>query len=338
MKYSIAIAGTTKRTQQCAQALLESDLFQISWVLTPSPKLVGRKQILTSNHMSLFADSNKISTVFIDKKIDDTVKINVAKLPQPDFLLVVDFGYIIPDWLLKVSKIAPLNIHPSELPKWRGSSPGQFSLLFNEKKSAVTLMVMDNKLDHGPIIHQDFFDVNLKWNQEDYYKHAFNLICTGLDTKIFQFAKKYTNSKTKFEATQDQSEDSPTITASIIKKDQAFVPWEHVQMAMKGLCPTDLSDLSELLQAAYKNNGQFALTLERATKAFNPWPHLWTKIKTPQGEKRMKIIEAEVENLSFDNNSDGDASIINNIEKKLVLKTVQIEGKKPVCWDDLQKK
>lgn len=347
MKYTIAIAGTTHRTKQCAQTLLKSDLFDISWILTPTAKPIGRKQIITSNPMNIFAKSNMLSTVLIEKKINEDVKNKIEALPQPDFLLVVDFGYIVPNWLLEVPKITPLNIHPSELPKWRGSSPGQFAILFNEKKSAVTLMVMDKKLDHGPIIHQDYFDINPNWTQEDYYKHAFNLMCDSLDNKIVRFAKRLqqTDSETittNSNAARLQPDQSPTITAKMIKKDQTFVPWEHMQMAMKGLCPTDLSPLSEMLQAAYRNNEQFALTLERASKAFNPWPHLWTKVKTNQGEKRMKILEAGVESISFDESTTGgesslgDTPALNEIEKKLILKTVHIEGKNPANWNDVK--
>jgi methionyl-tRNA formyltransferase len=71
-------------------------------------------------------------------------------------LLVVDFGYLIPTWLLQLPAIAPLNIHPSELPKWRGSSPGQFALLFKNlgretTQTAVTLMVMNEGLDQDQL-------------------------------------------------------------------------------------------------------------------------------------------------------------------------------------------
>lgn len=318
MKYTIAIAGTTIRTRQCAQALFESDLFDISWVLSPIAKPVGRKQIIAPNEMETFAIENNIQTIFVEKKIDQVVRDQIEKMPKPDFLLVVDFGYIIPNWLLEIPKIAPLNIHPSQLPRWRGSAPGQFAILFNEKKSAVTLMVMDSKLDHGPIIHQDFFNINPSWTQTDYYEHAFDLMCNSLDQKIASFAQ---NPK----SASPQPEISPTITAKMIKKEDAFVPWEHFKLALEGLCPVDLSPLSLLLQEAYKVNGQFALTLERASKAFHPWPGLWTLVPTSRGEKRMKIIEAETQNLRN-----------NQIEKKLVLKTVHIEGKNPARWPDIK--
>ena len=318
MKYSIAIAGTTIRTKQCAQALLHSDSFDISWVLTPTAKPVGRKKTITPNPMEVFAQEHKIPTIFVEKKIDQAVQEKIvqftqnqnAATKQPDFLLVVDFGYIIPKWLLEVPKIAPLNIHPSELPKWRGSSPGQFALLFNEQQSAVTVMVMDAKLDHGPIIHQDFFAVDQNWTQADYYAHAFNLMCDNLSEKIVQFAQNP-------DAATKQPDDSPTITARQITKADTFVPWSYVTLAMQGLNPTDIQELPQLLQQAYQSNQDLALTLERASKAFNPWPNLWTTIPTAQGEKRMKLLTAKIEHGKF------------------IPMTVVIEGKTQSQWDDV---
>ncbi len=310
-KYTIAIAGTTTRTKQCAQTLFTSDLFEIAFIITPIAKPVGRKQIVTPNPMETFAKDNNIPIIFVEKKLDATVQEKIIQLPQPDLLLVVDFGYIVPKWLLELPKIAPLNIHPSELPRWRGSSPGQFALLFNEKKSAVTLMVMDQQLDHGPIIHQDFFEIDSSWEQTEYYQHAFNLICQNLDQKIARFAQSP-------ETVTPQPEDSPTLTAKQVKKEQTFIPWEYIQAALQGQKPDKITQLSTFMQTAVNVNGSLAKTIERATKAFNPWPGVWTLVQTNNGEKRMKLLEVVVT---------GDT---------LQLKTVHIEGKNPANWSEVK--
>lgn len=330
-KYTIAIAGTTNRTQQCAQVFLDSEVFEIVWILTPIAKPVGRKQIVTPNPMEVFAQKNQLPTVLVEKKLDESVAQEIKELIQPDLLLVVDFGYFIPSWLLQLPKIAPLNIHPSELPKWRGSSPGQFALLFNEQQSAVTLMVMDNKLDHGPIIHQDFFVVDPTWNQTEYYSHAFTLMCSDLDKKIIQFAENP-------DSVTPQPEESPTPIAHLITKEQTFAPWDVVETACAGKeldntqQATTETNLSEIMYKAVQVNGSLALTLDRASKAFSPWPGLWTLISTPQGEKRMKILETELVENKLSNSKSA-----NDTEKyTLILKTVHIEGKNPTNWQTVQ--
>ncbi len=313
--YTIAISGSTKRTAICAETLKNDKNFEIIWILTPKPKIIGRKKILTPNPLDVFAKENSIPVIYVEDKIDESIeqKISIA----PDFLLVVDFGYFIPNWLLDLPKIAPLNIHPSELPKWRGTSPGQFSILFNDEDSAITLMKINDKFDQGPIIHQDFFEVNKSWNHENYYSHAFNLICKDLGQKI-----------AKFVFAKPQPEKSPTIITKLLKKDQTFVEWEVVKMAMKGKnIENQKPQLSKLLEEALEHNKSLSLTLERASKAFSPWPGLWTIVPTQKGDKRMKLLELEIEKSDCDQSKNTD---------RLVLKTVHIEGKEPSKWNDVK--
>ncbi|MBP7700751.1 hypothetical protein KA111_01655 [Candidatus Woesebacteria bacterium] len=314
-KYTIAIVGSTKRTVLCAQELKKSDKFEITWLLTPIPKPVGRKKVITPNELDIFGHENEIDTYYVQKKVDEILKVELEN-KKVDFLLVVDFGYIIPKWLLDLPTIAPLNIHPSQLPKWRGSSPGQYSILFNDKNSAVTLMKINDKFDQGPIVHQDFFELDPNWNHQDYYSHAFKLICENLDEKIIK----------SIDYSQNQPEESPTPTAKILKKEQTFVDWELLKKATgvgNKIEVEKIIPISPLLKTALEHNKSLALTLERASKAFYPWPNLWTIINTQKGAKRMKLLDLKVE---------VDASG----KTKLIIEKVQIEGKNPTSWNEIK--
>jgi len=274
-KYKIAIAGTTKNTAQCAKTLLASNNFEIPWVLTPEPKPIGRKKIITPNPLDKFASKNSINAIKIKIKIDEDIKKTINTLEKIDLLLVVDFGYIIPKWLLEHPEIHSLNIHPSALPNWRGSSPGQFSILFADTKSAVTLMLMNSKLDQGDIVYQEPFAVNQSWTQIEYYEHAFDLICKILPKKIIDLVDG------KIKPIKQQIE-SPTITAKSLRKIQGFVDWNVVLKAIKGNNSVNSSDFpnqSDPLAQASEKNKSLAKTLERASKAFSPWPGLWTYVK-----------------------------------------------------------
>ncbi len=312
----IAISGSTHRTAQCAQALLDDHDFSIPWIITPKPKPIGRKKIITKNPLHVFAEKNNIPVILIDKKVEKDDFFDETE--KPDFLLVVDFGYIIPNWLLKLPKIAPLNIHPSELPKWRGSSPAQFSILHGDTKSAVTLMVMNDKLDQGPIIHQEHFDVDPHWNSEDYYQHSFDLICKVLPEKINNFAKNSTSYT-------PQPLKSPTITASRLTKQDTFIEWEILKFAIapqnsaqtkKKLTLNTLH--STLISEANQHHKSWPITLHQATKAFSPWPLLWTIVPTDKGEKRMQILETKL--------------TANNLQ----LRTVKLEGKSATTWNEIK--
>jgi methionyl-tRNA formyltransferase len=301
--YRIAIAGTTAHTLMCAKALASDSRFDIAWVLTPSPRLVGRKQELVKNPLHQWAEKLNIPTVFVNKKMNENIKkaIEATNEPAVDFLLVVDFGYIIPDWLLGLPKIAPINIHPSELPKYRGSSPGQFVLLFGEEQSAISLLIMDNLLDHGDLIYQDNFSVLNTWSMSDYYQFAFNRISVQLPNILVDFATG------KITPTP-QPDDSPTIIAGRLSREDGYLSWDSITQQS----PVETSNL---LRTAYAKIGNWPQTIANAVRAFSPWPGVWTIIPTTKGNKRMKILEAK------------------NQHGKLELIRVQIEGQQPSSFN-----
>lgn len=71
---------------------------------------------------------------------------------KADFLVVVAYGQILPGWLLRSARIAPVNVHGSLLPKYRGAAPVIWALMNGEKVTGVTTMLMDEHLDTGPIL------------------------------------------------------------------------------------------------------------------------------------------------------------------------------------------
>lgn len=285
--YTVAIAGSTERTLWCAQALWNHPSFHLEFVLTPTPKPIGRKQILTKNPLHQWAISNNLPAVLIENKIDSEVKNKIESQNKVDFLLVVDFGYLVPEWLLDWPKIMPLNIHPSELPRWRGASPGQMVLLHGEAESAITLMQMNERMDEGPILYQEKFEVDQTWNRDDYYQYAFDMLVPQLGDLMIKVA-------TGEIQPQPQPAESTTPAADHIDKKDAFYDWAEI------------------------NNPEKAIEIDRAIRAYNPWPLLWTKIPTNKGEKRMQILEASLEN------------------GQLQLEKVKIEGMETKPWTEVK--
>jgi methionyl-tRNA formyltransferase len=322
MQYKIALAGSSKYTVMMAEILQNDARFKICYTLSPTPKLIGREQILTENPLHLWSQKEKIATFLVEKKIDEALHEQLSQMQEIDFLLVVDFGYLIPSWLLQLPKIAPLNIHPSLLPKWRGSSPGQFSLLFRglnqeEQNSAVTLMIMSEGLDQGPIIAQLPFQLEENWTQNEYYQHAFTLMAAKLGDLIDSFAENRIKS-------QAQTSESPTMTARRLTKEDGFVTWQDLQQLMatnlEKVIPLrrDKQLLNDLLadNAICKDKADQIKLIINASKAFSPWPGLWTTVHTNKGEKRMKIFSCHAN------------------KNQLVLDQVQIEGKAACLFNE----
>lgn len=308
-KLTVAVAGTTTRTLQCLEALYDDPRFEVTWVLTPEPKPIGRKQVVTQNPVHQFALKHSITPYLVQKKITaqltDAIK-QVAQTHPIDFLLVVDFGYFVPNWLLNLPTKAPVNIHPSALPSWRGSSPGQFSLLYGDQTSAVTLMEMSETFDAGPIIAALPFPVQPSWTTSDYYAHSFFLIAPQLPDLLASYAQHPQSTP--------QPVASPTPTARKLTKEDAFISWEVLETAQHGVELPQTITLSELLTDALPHHAALCNLLEAATRAFQPWPGLWTLVSTTQGQKRMKILETHCSN------------------GRLVLDTVHLEGKTPTRY------
>lgn len=323
---SIAIAGSTSRTTSVAQVLLDNPSFEILYVLTPAPKKIGRKQILTHNPVDGFSLENNIDKILIEENINKSIQKEIFEQKKPDILLVVDFGYFVPQWLLDWPIIAPINIHPSELPRWRGSSPGQFSLLFGDAKSAVSVIIMNDKLDQGPIIHQEFFDMGENWTQSEYYSHSFDLISPKLPQILLDFTQKKLTPN-------PQSPTTPTPIARQLKKQDSFVNWTTLQDILKtnNKKPSSFSqEILEIISREIKTKPVLETILKNtplenqpsitcsASRAFFPWPGLWTIIPTQKGEKRMKILSCTLKN------------------NKLELTQVQIEGKNATKWSEIK--
>ncbi len=86
------------------------------------------------------------------EKIADRVVVEVLRRIAPDVLVVVAYGQIIPKSILSIPKHGAVNVHASLLPRHRGAAPIAYAILAGDEETGVTIMRMDEKLDHGPIL------------------------------------------------------------------------------------------------------------------------------------------------------------------------------------------
>ncbi len=291
MTYSVAVAGSTHNSLFLAQALQSSGNFSLELIITPQPKPSGRKQQPVENPLLSWAKINNLKTNLIDRKIEREY-FDDKLYSRPDFLLVVDFGYILAEWLISWPKVAAVNVHPSALPRWRGSAPAQMVLLHGEPTSAVSLIQISPKLDSGPIVSQYPFTIGANWTQTEYYQHSFEIMAQKLPIALELLAQGKITPK-------PQPSDSPTPLARKIQKSDAFVAWSDIQQAMAG--------------------DQSSVNLERAVRAYQPWPGLWTNLPTKNGIKRLKILKAHLD-----------------LDQRLILDEVQLEGQLPAGWKQIK--
>lgn len=289
----IGVCGSTERTVQCVNSLASDARFEISWVVTPPPKPVGRKQHITPSPLESWARERNIPVIHVEKSLKPLQPLLEEQSPV-DFLLVVDFGYLVPQWLLDLPKIAPINVHPSDLPKYRGSSPAQFALLYGETESAVCIMRMTAGLDEGPIIQSLPFSVDSNETAESYYRKAFVIAANALPETLVRYAEN--------RAETAQPEKSTTPVAKRFSREDGYIPYsiiEDIQNSSpakkEGLGPI----LSEVL--ALQPSATVVQLVERAVRALSPWPGVWTVVPEYKGRTniRCKIISAHINNGRF---------------------------------------
>jgi methionyl-tRNA formyltransferase len=123
-------------------------------IITQPDKPAGRKLELTPPPAKIWAEEHSLST-YQPPTLKDPDVIGIINDEGPwDLFIVAAYGNIIPKEILDIPKYGTLNVHPSLLPKLRGASPIQSAIL-QEDTTGVSIMLMDEKMDHGPILMQE---------------------------------------------------------------------------------------------------------------------------------------------------------------------------------------
>ncbi|USN87986.1 MAG: methionyl-tRNA formyltransferase [Candidatus Nomurabacteria bacterium] len=113
----------------------------------------GRKKQLTPPPTKVWAEENGIEVFQPESYKDEDVKTKLAS-GNFDLFVVVAYNKILPKWLIDLPKFKTINVHPSLLPKLRGPSPIRSAILNDQRETGVSIIVLDEEMDHGPIIAQ----------------------------------------------------------------------------------------------------------------------------------------------------------------------------------------
>lgn len=147
---NIIFMGTPDFAVPSLEALCKSEHKVLS-VLTQPDKPVGRKHILTPPDVKVCAENYGIP-VFQPESLKSDEVYNSIKEQSPDIIVVVAYGKILPENILKLPRYGCVNVHGSLLPKYRGASPIQHAVLNGDEVTGVTTMYMDKGLDTGDIL------------------------------------------------------------------------------------------------------------------------------------------------------------------------------------------
>jgi methionyl-tRNA formyltransferase len=124
---------------------------QIQLVITQPDRPAGRGMKLTASAVKVAADGLSLE-VYQPPRVRDAETVKWLRKLKPDLLVVVAYGQIIPKAVLSVPSFGALNVHASLLPRHRGAAPIAHAILNGDIQTGVTIMRMDEQLDHGPIL------------------------------------------------------------------------------------------------------------------------------------------------------------------------------------------
>jgi methionyl-tRNA formyltransferase len=258
----IAFFGTPDIARIVLDELKQSGI-TLSLIISNPDALVGRKQILTPPPAALWAKENNVE-LFQPASLKDKEALSLLTSTDWDLFIVAAYGKILPKWLLDIPKYQTINVHPSLLPKLRGASPLRSAILTDQRETGVSIMLLDEEMDHGPLLGQLPADISLaSWPVDG----------TKLDTTL--------------------AHQGGAFLASLLPK---WLAGEIIPVAQNHaeatFCTKITKDMAELeLDPLALPSGQEAYQTLLKIRAFSGWPETYFMYEG----KRIKIKAAELD-------------------------------------------
>ncbi len=270
--------------------LVHDPNLEVALVVTQPDRPTGRKQIITPPPVKVLAQDKGIE-VFQPETLKDASVLEKIRSVDPDLVVVVAYGLIIPQNILDIAPA--INVHPSLLPKYRGASPVQSAILNQDVETGVSIMLLDAKMDHGPILAQK----RLKLNGVETNSSLHVKLAEIGKILLVDAIKAYLKGEIQ---PQEQVHSQATYCQQIVK-DQARLNWQSS-----------------------------ADHLQAQIRAFYPWPVAWT---THQGKRVKIFPPTKVNSLSLKPGQvqlQNNQVLVGCGQASLELSQIQVEGKTPM--------
>lgn len=227
----VVYMGTPDFAVKPLEALIANN-YEVVGVFTQPDKPVGRKAVLTPPPVKVVAENNNIP-VFQPETLKNGAAVEILKDLNPDVVIVVAYGKILPKDFLEFAKYGCINIHGSILPKYRGAAPIQWSVLDGEEYAGVTSMQMNEGLDTGDILLVEKTKIEPDETSGDLYERL-----TVLGASVLLKTLDAVKSGSLTPVKQDDSKSS---YAKMLDKSLSKINWnlssEKVHNTIRGLDP-----------------------------------------------------------------------------------------------------
>ncbi|MGK7933507.1 MAG: methionyl-tRNA formyltransferase [Microcystaceae cyanobacterium] len=213
----IVFLGTPQFAVPTLEKLIEHPQFDVVAVVTQPDKRRGRGSQLIPSAVKKVALNHKIPVWQPSKIKKDPEVLTKLRETEADVFVVVAYGQILSKEILEMPKLAPINVHGSILPKYRGAAPIQWCLYHGEKETGITTMLMDEGMDTGAMLLKAYTPINL-WDNT--HQLAIKLSQQGADLLIETLLKLETK---EIQPSPQNSEEATY--APLIKKEDYQIDW-----------------------------------------------------------------------------------------------------------------
>lgn len=227
--------------------------FHLVGVVTAPDTEQGRKKILTPSPVKIFAEKHRITVLQPDTP--DNKLLEDLKEMGADIFVVAAYGKILPQSIIELPPLGSLNIHPSLLPLYRGPSPIQTALLNGDTTTGISIIKMDEKMDHGPIVKQ--WEVSI--NPDDTFEKLHFSLFEEASEQLPGIITDYSNEKL---VPAPQDENKATYCSMITRESGHFD----------------------------SDNPPTSQELDRMIRAYYPWPNAWTVVNIKNQSVRIKFL------------------------------------------------
>lgn len=289
--WRIVYMGTPETAAVTLEQLLQEP-DPVVGVVTQPDRPAGRGQKSLPSPVRKVAESRNLP-VLAPQKIRDPEFIARLTSWNPDIIVVVAFGRILPASILDLAPQGCLNVHYSLLPKYRGAAPAAWTIINGEDKGGVTTMKLVEKMDAGPLYLQEAISL------------AANETTGSLQAKLTPIGARLlleTIRRLKDGSLQPQTQDEAKATlAPMLKKEDGLIDWT-----------------------------QPALLIERRVRGFNPWPSAYTHLrgKLLKVHRAKIVVTSDAGNPGEVIRADGNGFWVATGSGVIALEEVQLENKK----------
>ena len=172
--FHVVFCGTPLFAVPALKALTEDPAFIVDLVITQPDRKQGRRHVITKPPVKIVAEKLGLR-IWQPENINSHVSKLEARSSKLDFLIVVAYGQILSKEALNIPRIAPVNLHASLLPRWRGASPIEHAILAGDQETGITIQRMVEELDAGPILAQERLPIGPEETAEDLRKRLAEL-------------------------------------------------------------------------------------------------------------------------------------------------------------------